>query len=563
MAGISEVLLAADPGTSAEASTDERRRWNERAALIVFVLAVAVAAYALVFHLGRHFWFNGDEWEFLVDRDAGRLGDLLRPHNEHLTLLPILVYRLLWNVFGLRSYLPYQVPVIALHLTAAVLLRVVMRRSDVNPWIATAAASAFLLFGPGEENVIWAFQITFTGSLVFGLSQLLLADHDGPFGRRDWIALAMGALGLLCSGFTPITAAVVGAVVLVRRGWRPALFQTVPLAVLYTSWWAFVGPDQIRDPYGRSADLGEILRFVGTGVAASFEGLGGSALVGGMFGVVLVGGLLLAWLPLPRGVRLRQAIMPLALFVAGLVFLLISGYGRWWISDDVGSSSRYVHLVAAFTLPALAVAFDALARRWRFGVPVASVVLLVGVPHGIGEFNTVPPFDRAYFDGRRELIAALARSPYLDEVPRSTRPDPLWSGDLDAGWLRDARRDGKLPDLENPADANDPTFRLRFGLAVTDAPVPRKSECSEIRGPTDVSLDAGDELGVKVGPWTEPKDGWFFQQSYTVQLLDDGRPVGTPLLLHPDNGHLLRAQLDDLDVRFGLAAGTEALVLCR
>ena len=39
--------------------------------------------------------------------------------------------------------------------------------------------------------------------------------------------------------------------------------------------------------------------------------------------------------------------------------------------------------------------------------------------------------------------------------------------------------------------------------------------------------------------------------------------VGAPVLVHPDNGHLLRAQLDHLDVRFALASGTEALILCR
>jgi hypothetical protein len=32
---------------------------------------------------------------------------------------------------------------------------------------------------------------------------------------------------------------------------------------------------------------------------------------------------------------------------------------------------------------------------------------------------------------------------------------------------------------------------------------------------------------------------------------------------HPNNGHLLRAQLDHLDVRLGLAPGTESVIVCR
>jgi hypothetical protein len=48
-----------------------------------------------------------------------------------------------------------------------------------------------------------------------------------------------------------------------------------------------------------------------------------------------------------------------------------------------------------------------------------------------------------------------------------------------------------------------------------------------------------------------------------MQLLQDGKPVGSALLVPPDWGHLLRAQFDDLHVRLGLAPGTEAFILCR
>jgi hypothetical protein len=78
-----------------------------------------------------------------------------------------------------------------------------------------------------------------------------------------------------------------------------------------------------------------------------------------------------------------------------------------------------------------------------------------------------------------------------------------------------------------------------------------------------VSLHTGDELGVKIGPWTKAKSGWFFTQSYTMQLLEQGKPAGAALLEYPADGNLLRAQLDDLHVRIALAAGTESLILCR
>jgi hypothetical protein len=155
----------------------------------------------------------------------------------------------------------------------------------------------------------------------------------------------------------------------------------------------------------------------------------------------------------------------------------------------------------------------------------------------------------------------LAESSFVDKVPRSTRPDPGWSP-ITVGWLVDARNADDLPAPRKAAATDDPTFRLRFGLTTLDAAAP-KENCETFRGPVDVSLRRGDELGVYVGPWSAPRDGWYFQQEYTMQLLAEGKPVGNTLAIHPSYGHLLRAELDDLDVRFGLAPGTEAFILCR
>ena len=171
--------------------------------------------------------------------------------NEHWSTLPILVYRTLWHFFGLRTYVPYQLITIVLHLTAAVLLRAVMRRAGVNPWIATAATSLFALFGAGDRDIVLAFQMAWGASLVLGLTHLILADHDGRIDRRDWLGLLAGAAGLLCSGVAVTMVFVVGLAALVRRGWRAALFHAAPLGLLYVGWWfAFA-----RDRYSKRARL--------------------------------------------------------------------------------------------------------------------------------------------------------------------------------------------------------------------------------------------------------------------------------------------------------------------
>ena len=147
----------------------------------------------------------------------------------------------MYACFGLRSYLPYQLLAIGLHLAAAALLRVIMRRAGVSPWIATAAAGLYVLFGSGSQDILVAFQITFTGALVFGLMQLLLADHDGGIDRRDALGLLAGLAALLCSDVAIAMIATVGIACLLRKRWLAALFHTAPLASIYLAWLAGFG----------------------------------------------------------------------------------------------------------------------------------------------------------------------------------------------------------------------------------------------------------------------------------------------------------------------------------
>jgi hypothetical protein len=109
-------------------------RWSsERIAVGAFGIYCAVALPILV-HLGSHYWFMGDEWAFLVGGSITEPEVLFRPINSHWSTLPILVYRALYSLFGLYSYLPVQLCLILLHLTLCCLLRIIMRRAGVGPW---------------------------------------------------------------------------------------------------------------------------------------------------------------------------------------------------------------------------------------------------------------------------------------------------------------------------------------------------------------------------------------------------------------------------------------------
>jgi hypothetical protein len=95
------------PKAQRDAHTEPRSRGerSDQLALIAFAEASA-AAFVLYLVLGRDHWFFLDDWDFIVNRHVGSLGELFRPHNEHWSTLPIIVYRGLYQVFGTRTYLP-------------------------------------------------------------------------------------------------------------------------------------------------------------------------------------------------------------------------------------------------------------------------------------------------------------------------------------------------------------------------------------------------------------------------------------------------------------------------
>ena len=166
--------------------------------LLVFAVGV-VAALPLLLWFGRDHWFYLDEFQILGADGLSNTG-YLDGHNGHWITLLRLEYRLNFELWGLRTYLPYQVPAVLGHLVSAVLLRQVCRRLGARGWIATACALAFLFFGTGRENATLGFQVSLTGSLICGFGMLLLGDGPKTVTRRDWLVLGIGVVGLMTSG---------------------------------------------------------------------------------------------------------------------------------------------------------------------------------------------------------------------------------------------------------------------------------------------------------------------------------------------------------------------------
>jgi hypothetical protein len=545
----------------------QRRDLSTRLAFWAFVTFLVVGFFVVLFRLGSYHWFFRDDFQFLSERRATSLDDLFRPHNTHWSTVPILVFRALWSVFGMRTYLPYQACVLLLHLSACALLRVIMRRAGVGPWIATAAASAFVLFGPGQQNIIWAFQIGFTGSLVFGLGQIVLADHDGPLDWRDALAVAAGVLALLSSGVGVTMAITAGLAIFLRRGWRVALVQTGPLAAAYLVWWLVERPT-FSSEFGRPS-VATLFRWVRSAETGTFLALGHFRVVAVVLALVFVAGGVLVWSCLGARAFRRRIGIPAAMLLGGVAFSALTAIGRWISGPDFARSSRYVHIVAALTLPALAVAADALARRWQLLVPAAIALFLVAIPWNAGKFDQ-ETFGVTYMDRREHALTNVVRLPEATEVPRDVRPIPdIYLGsNVTIGFLLDAEASGKLRASSEPmTHALEDELRVRLGVSQHRQPLPenRQRELNALArgakpeggGPQRCrTVNRPLELHPKRGT-----DIWI-ADPVTIAIADGSpRPPGA-VTFTPTDGNLLTIELADLDLRLAPPRGARSFRLC-
>jgi len=262
--------------SGSEASATFRAR---RAHLALWVLVVVSGIWLVV--RNRNMWFGGDDWFILLDRrldpGPGQLG-IFEPHNEHWTTVPVLAFRALEAVFGVREYWPYVLLLVVAHLAVVALLWHVMVRADIDPWLALGFTAVLAIPGVGFENLTNVWQVTLVASLALGLGALLLLLERGRFGWRESVASVLLTIGMACSGVGLTMLGVVGIVALLRRGWRIAVSVAALPAVAYAWWYVAYGskePDVAELRYrtvpgfvwdGLTDALGDVVRLRSLGV---------------------------------------------------------------------------------------------------------------------------------------------------------------------------------------------------------------------------------------------------------------------------------------------------------
>jgi hypothetical protein len=405
---------------------------SDRGADIAFKIAITVSL--VVFYVvGRRQWFIRDDFAFLITRNLIRTQHgidawLFAAQDGHWMTPPILVYRVVQNLFGIDSYWPFLIPAMAIHVLTVLLVRAVCRRCGVSPWTTTLTCALLLVFGSGWENIVFGIQITYNLSLCSFLAVVLLVDHDGRPDRHDALAAVVGLVGVMSSGFGPFFVA--GAAVLMvlrRRPWLAIAAVVGPQAVAFAAWYLQWYEDPVADTV--TGPRSQVPAYAVRSVVATFEGLAGIATLSG---VAIAAALAVT---LWRGTLTAARRTLTTLWVTALVMFLGVGFSRIGFGLDSAGVSRYRYMGAMLLAPALAAAIDAIARWSPNGRATARVVLGTSVVLNAGQLHTLGAewaIRAREAQDVYELVSGSGLAPQADQAL-----DPVeFNPDVSVHWLR-------------------------------------------------------------------------------------------------------------------------------
>ncbi len=512
-----------------------------RAALIAFCVWLIVSGVALLL-IGRGLWATADDWMLTGPRSWSDPASLLRDHNQHFSLVPVVIYKSMFHVLGFTEYWPYRVVGVAIHLALVVLLRVFMRTTGIGPWIATMTAGCLTLFN-GGGLVLSQFQMPLGMTLGLGMVLIAMRPHLTP--RAMVGAIVLGLLAVATSGVALPMVLAAGVISWRRHDLRHAALLTVPVGLVYAGWWLWDSPTAAH-PEGWTASLRGLLTWIVRGVAGVFEALAGGWVLG-----VLLAAAVLAGLLTPRSRRLRVRLLEPGVLAGSSVVLLVLTYLGRGFDPLAVTQSRFRYLVAAMVLPLVAVAWEGVIGRhagWGALIALPLAFGVIGNVHGLREETAV---SRGLLNYERELVAAMLRSPAAESTPAWVRP--WWStgffgvGDTTWGYLEAARAGGRLrldavpvpPEAEQGA-----LVRLRLAQLGQDPP----SECTAHVGPVVRSLPAGTRVGFRGGA-ASPDQSWINVRlagtgAWQTDFRADG--VGDTILVvggDPSTGMPLRVEI--------------------
>lgn len=488
------------------------------------MLAALVAGAALLLYATRNLNFFYDEWDMVQHRRGGGLGIYLDPINGHLSLLPLIFYKVMFELVGMRHYWLYEAAVIALHLTCCWLLYVLGRRR-IGPWPALVPPFILLVLGSSYENLLWAIQVSYVGSVAAGLGALLLLEHRTR--RSDvWASVLLVVAYCSSSLGIPLLIGVAVELALGANARRRIWVAGAPVA-LYLVWRAAFGEgsDLITDNIpGASQYVVDSLAAAAAGASGLSLAYGAPVLIAAVLGVLLV----------RREAPVDRRPLP-SPRVAGIAFALAGYYGLTALArGQLGEpeANRYVYAGVVLLMLLAVTVLPRPTRFTRWGVSVVAVLTFAAMWANVGALRQGERTLRGNWDAVRPVLAAAEvagasgqpdRRPATQIAPQVIVGPYLEAvGDLGSptgglGWLADEasepRRqaaDAELVAAERivpeavPDDTASSAGRALDVVDSADASVTRRGACVAVRpaaerGTVDVRVAPGRAVTFRSG----------------------------------------------------------------
>jgi len=306
--------------------------------------AVVAGAGALVLLIaGRETWFYLDDWDFSLRAADLSLDSIMNPNNQNWHATVVLVYRVIFELFGFDGYLAFRVLATALVVGVAV-LAYLYARPRIGPWWALLPLG-LLVASPAFEVQLWPFQIGQLLSGAAGLGALLLLDREPTRARM----IASAALLLVAVASSSAGVPLVALVVydrLLTPGRRRQVLVALPAIAAYGIWYAEYAGREARpntvsaSSFSAAADKAIDVAHGNITALLGLTSQGPKGVLAGQIGVLVLV-VLTCWRVFGAQAQGRARVIAVA--GALLTFWVLLAWGRPY-NEGLGVSGRYVFL---------------------------------------------------------------------------------------------------------------------------------------------------------------------------------------------------------------------------
>ena len=357
---------------------------------------------------------------------------LLLPHNDHLLVIPVLVFIGLGKMFGLDNHLVYMLPAIFMHIAILFAVGIILKKRCTSTLTALSAVCCVAFMSAGYEVLMMATNMAHVAPIFLGLYQLILIDRQGGISKRDIVASTLGVIAVLCAGTSIPLIVMIALFLTIQRQFKRAILIAAPPATLWLMWFFKYGSlnhgvkgDTQYTIFNKTA---QIAQYVIQGMQGSLEAI--SHISGSSTFLII-----LCFFGLYKhSIKSKTILMPFCMAVGAVLFYFITGFSRVTFGAPV--SSRYVYLGAIFIIPLVFIGIESLleqvASRHIFTIFATMWISAMGVIGFLAATETSPYSNKARIATileARDLVAS-------GSTEISGTPSPTFDPNLTVEWIK-------------------------------------------------------------------------------------------------------------------------------